>query len=116
MLEKLRAKPDHIKKSISLIFTLVIFSGILFVWLSSWNARSSGEETREKTLSPLAGFGTIFEDIVSDVKNSISGAPSFVENRRVTGTSTVTSAGVSDFDMSEVVVIDKKTSSSTPVQ
>ena len=51
MLEKLRKKPEHIKKSISLVFTIVIFTGILFVWLSSWDARSRVGETREKTRS-----------------------------------------------------------------
>ncbi len=106
MLEKLRAKPDHIKKSISLVFTIVIFSGIVFVWLSSWDARNSGVETREKTLSPLAGFTTIFEGVSRDIKNAISGTPSYVENRPNAGVGTATSTRTGDFDMSGVVVID----------
>ncbi len=106
MLKKLRAKSDHIKKIISLSFTILIFSGILFVWLSSWDARNSGGETREKTLSPLAGFTAVFQGISSDVKNAISGAPSYVENRRDGGESTASLATTTDFDISGVVIID----------
>ncbi len=106
MLEKLRGKPDHIKKSISLVFTIVVFSGILFVWLSSWDARNSGGETREKTFSPLAGFSAVFQGIISDVKTGISGTPSYAENRRDGVESTASGTGTSDFDMSGVVVID----------
>ncbi len=106
MLEKLRAKPDHIKKSISLVFSIVVFSGILFVWLSSWDARNSGGETREKTLSPLAGFTTVFKGIIADVQSAISGAPSYVENRHDEVESTASPTETTDFDMSGVVVID----------
>ncbi len=113
MLEKLRAKPDHVKKSISLALTIFIFSGIVFVWLSSWDARNTGGETREKTLSPLAGFTTIFQGVISDVQSAISGSPSYVENRRDTGVVTPTSTGITVFDMSGVVVIDPSRTAST---
>ena len=117
MLEKLRAKPDHIKKSTSLILTIVIFSGILFVWLSSWDARNRGGETRDKTLSPVASFGEVFRGVISDVQDSISGAPSYVESRRGITASTTSSTSTNNFDMSGVVIIgDQKTSSSSMAQ
>ncbi len=113
MLEKLRAKPDYIKKSISLVVTIIISSGIFFVWLSSWDARNSVGETREKTLSPLAGFTSVFQGVSSDVKNAISGTPSYAENRRDGGESTATSTRTTGFDISGVVVIDPSRAGTT---
>lgn len=118
MLEKLRAKPDHIKKSVALVLTIIIFSIILFVWISSWDARSRGDETREKTVSPLSGFTTMLEGFISDVRDGVSDVPSFVENIPSAATSTATSSPV--FDLSGVVIIDPSvsttTATSTPLQ
>lgn len=114
MLEKLRAKPDHIKKSISLVLTIVIFSIILFVWFSSWDARMRGDETREKTASPLSSFKMMLEGFVADVREGISSAPSYVENTPRVATSTTASTAPSPlFDISSVVIIDSTTSTTS---
>lgn len=102
MLEKLRSKPDHIKKSISLFLTIIIFLGILFVWLSSWDARMRGDEIRDKTVSPVVGVTSMFDGLISGFKEKISGTPSFVENN---GTATVTTSKET-FDLSGVVILD----------
>lgn len=104
MLEKLRAKPDHVKKSIALAMTVVIFSVIVAVWWSSFDARQNGSEARDKALSPVAGFATLFQGIVSDVKNSFSGMPSYTESP--SSEAVVATSTISDFDMSGVVIID----------
>lgn len=102
MLEKLRSKPDHIKKSISLFLTIIIFSGILFVWFSSWDARMRGDETRDKTVSPVVGVTSMFDGLISGFKEKISGTPSFVENNE---TATATTSKET-FDLSGVVILD----------
>lgn len=103
MLEKLRAKPDHFKKSLSLILTIIIFSGILFVWISSWDARMRDQEIRDKTVSPIVGVTSMFDGLVAGFKEKISGTPSFVEN---SGTTTVATS-TDSFDLSGVVVLDQ---------
>ena len=111
MLEKLRAKPYHTRRSIALGLTIAIFSIILFVWISSWDARSSSDEIREKTVSPLSGFQTMFEGFMSGARDSVSSVPSYVENTPSVATSTATSS--SAFDVSGVVVIDSSASTAT---
>ncbi len=109
MLKKLRAKPDHIKKIISLGVAIVISAIIFIVWLSSFNARQNGDEAREKTLSPISGFTEVFQGVVSDVKNSFSGMPSYIENigsQATTTTATTTLTTTPTFDLSGVVIID----------
>ena len=116
MLEKLRAKPDHIKKNVSLFLTTCIFCGILFVWVSSWDARIHDEENRSKTLSPIAGVTSMFEGLITNLNDKISGAPSYVDFTEV-ATSTVSSTATSsnNFDISGVVVLDSS-ATSTPSQ
>ncbi len=114
MLKKLREKPDHIKKIISLVIAIIISAVIFVVWLSSFDARQNGDEAREKTLSPIGGFMEVFQGVVSDVKNNISGMPSYVENiggqeAETITTTTLTSPSV--FDFSGVVIIDQLASS-----
>ncbi len=111
MLEKLRAKPDNFKKSLALGITIVIFSIILFVWISSWDARSSGDEIREKTVSPLSGFTTMFDGFMSGARDSVSAVPSYVENTPSATTSTATSSPI--FDLSSIVVVDPLVSTTT---
>lgn len=101
MLEKLREKPHHIKQSISLAVTLVIFSGILFVWVSSRDARSREMEVREKTVSPVDGVSAMFDGFLSGFKERMSSAPT----RALPATTT------DDFDLSGVVIIDPSASS-----
>lgn len=108
MLEKLRSKPHHIKQGLSLAFTIFIFSGILFVWVSSWNARARDKEVRGKTVSPVTGITSMFGGLVSGFKDKMSGTPSFVEtDGKATSTAPLVTATSTDiFDLSGVVIID----------
>ena len=122
MLEKLRAKPDHVKKSIAFAITVVIFSAIVAVWWSSFDARQNGKEAQGKALSPLGGVSQVFQGIVSDVQDSFSRIPSYGESKNATTTNTtetVVSTTTSGFDMSGVVIIDptaKANSTTTKVK
>ncbi|MBI3634170.1 MAG: hypothetical protein HY228_00950 [Candidatus Yonathbacteria bacterium] len=116
MLEKLRSKPDHIKKIISFILTTVIFSVIVFVWVSSWDARSQSDSSREKTISPLSSFVNMGQGIISDVKDKISSMPSYTENINPFASSTPLketdlASSTSDFNISGMVIIDPTTNS-----
>ena len=111
MLKKLQAKPHHIKKGIAL-FLATIISGVIFsVWISSWGARSQGEETRGKMVSPLTGFSTMFEGFTSEMRDSVSGVPEYVENNISVATSTATTSAT--FDLSGVIVLDSSVSTTT---
>lgn len=103
MLEKLRSKPHHIKQSISLAVTIVIFSAILFVWVSSRDARSREIEVRAKTVSPVDGVSAMFDGFLSGFKERMSGA------NNANGTAT-TSTSTDNFDLSGVVIIDPSSS------
>lgn len=112
MLETLRAKPDHVKKSISLVLTIVIFGGILFVWVSSWDAQQTETDVREKTASPISSFTTMIDGLVSSVKDVLSGAPTVVETLGKSNSPAATSSATStnSVDLSGVVIIDAATS------
>ncbi len=115
MLEKLRAKPDHIKKGISLAFTIVVFTGIVLVWMSSWDAQQQEDTVREKTVSPLSGFSAMIDGLTLSIKDALSGTPSFVETNGRSGTTTqATSTG--NFDVSGVVIIDQSTTTTKSTQ
>lgn len=96
MLEKLRSKPHHIKQSISLAVTIVIFSAILFVWVSSRDARMREMEVREKTVAPLDGVGAMFSGFVDGFKERMLSAPTTSKQTTTTDS----------FDLSGVVIID----------
>ena len=100
MLKKIREKPHHIKQSISLAVTIVIFSAILFVWWSSRDARSREIEVREKTVSPVEGVSSMFDGFLSGFKEKMWSTPTLEKNNGQTSTSTDT------FDLSGVVIID----------
>ena len=102
MLEKIRAKPDHIKQTIAICLTIFLFSIVLFVWWSSWDARKTGNETREKAVSPLTGITSVLKGITGDIKSSYSSLNSF-ENATTTATTSMSRAS---FDMASVVIID----------
>lgn len=113
MFEKLRSKPEHIKKIISLILTIAIFSVIVFVWVSSWDARSESDSLKEKTVSPLSSFVNMGQGIISDMKDKISSMPSYTENMNSQATSTPLretniASSTSDFNTSGMVIIDNK--------
>ena len=98
MLEKLREKPHHIKQSISLVITIIIFSAILFVWVSSRDARSREVLVREKTVSPVDGVSVMFDGFLSGLKDRASSALSPMKE-------TAIATSTDDFDLSGVVVI-----------
>lgn len=110
MLEKLRAKPNHIKQSISLAVTIVIFSGILFVWFSSRDARSRELEVRGMTVSPVDGVGAMFDGFVSGFKEKLSSQESAFDIEKQ-GEEAVTPTD--DFDISGVVVLDLSATTSS---
>lgn len=110
MLEKLREKPNHIKQSISLAITIVIFSGILFIWFSSRDARSRELEVRGMTVSPVDGVGVMFDGFVSGFKEKLSSQESSFDTEKQ-GEEAVTPTD--DFDISGVVVLDLSATTSS---
>lgn len=108
MLEKLRAKSDRFKQSFSLAITIIVFSGVVFVWFSSWDARNTENETRDKTVAPLEGISAMLDGFQLSLKDMMSGMPTFIGTNGVpVSTTTLTVATSSnDFDLSGVVVID----------
>ena len=106
MLNKIREKPDHIKHSLAIAITIVIFSCIVFVWWSSRDARTNEVEIREKTVSPVAGVAAMFDGFMLSVKERVLGDG---ENKAPEPTSTTTDS----FDISGVVIIDHFVSSTT---
>lgn len=104
MLKKIREKPHHIKQSIALVLAIVIFSGILFVWVSSWDARARDQEVRDKTVSPITGVTSMFDGLVSGFKEKISGTPTLEK------TSVSSTTPNDTFDFSGVVIIDPSAS------
>lgn len=102
LLIRIREKPHHIKQSIALAITIVIFSGILFVWWSSRDARSREMEVRGKTVSPIDGVSAMFDGFVSGMKERMTSNPASLEKSDLEATATSTDS----FDLSGVVVID----------
>ena len=100
MLEKIQEKPHHIKQAISLVITVIIFSAILFVWVSSRDARSRELEVQAKTVSPTEGVASMFSGLVADFKKKMANSDSFGQKNDASATSTDT------FDLSGVVIID----------
>lgn len=119
MLEKLRAKPEHVKKTIALTSTSVIFGIVFLAWVSSWDARQNEEQAREQAVSPLAGFTQMLKGITADVKDSYSSMDLY---GGTTTTQTIaTTSSRTRFDMASVVIIDPSvsvgtTTSTTTVQ
>lgn len=106
MLDKIREKPDHIKHSLAIAITIVIFSCIVFVWWSSRDARTNEVEIREKTVSPVDGVSAMFDGFMSSVKERVLGDG---EKKTPEPTSTTTDS----FDISGVVIIDSSVATST---
>lgn len=110
MLEKLRSKPSHIKQIISILLTLVLSSGILFVWVSSWDARESELSVRENTVSPIDGVASMFDGFMSGFKERMSEFSSFGD----TNTKTTMPTSTDNFDLSGVVIIDPSATTTLP--
>lgn len=106
MLEKLRAKSDNVKRGIALFLSAIIFSLLFVVWVSSKKA----DAFPAGTLSPLAGFVTIFQNFATDVKNIDSQMPNYEEAGEVR-TTTIKNIATStqNLDTSGIVVIDLAT-------
>lgn len=109
LLIRLRSKPNHIKQSISLVVTLVIFSAILFVWVSSRDARSRELEVREKTVSPVDGVTAMFDGFVLGFKERMSAN---TPSPKSSSTQATASTSTDNFDLSGVVIIDSLASTS----
>ena len=111
ILEKLRSKPEKVKRGIALVVSAIIFCLIFVVWISSRNADTS--PTVNETLSPLSGFVTIFQNFITDVKN-IGQTPGY-GNVETQGTATTTTVmpniatSTQNIDTSGIVIIDSST-------
>jgi hypothetical protein len=117
MFKKIQEKPEHVKKRISFIITLVIFSIIVFVWVSSRTARMVINESRTRSASPIESFKEIFNGGISGIQNTITNAEFFGGGNNEIVQSAVPSvvlqqpaSSTSRFDTSGVVIIDLATS------
>ena len=74
-LEKLRAKPDHVKKNIAFFTSLGITVIIFVFWLASFNIISSGENNNlaVKSRSPLSSLTASVGDAFGYIKNIFTG-------------------------------------------
>lgn len=102
LLIRLRTKPHHIKQSVSVAITLVIFSAVVFVFWSSSDARSREAEVQAKTVSPLDGVTSMFDGFMSGFKSTLSGTSDADSNATSTD----------KFDFSGIVVIDETSTTS----
>ncbi len=117
MFKKIQEKPEHVKKRISFIITLVIFSVIVFVWVSSRTARMVINESRTRSASPIESFKEIFNGGISDIQNTITKSDFFGGDDKEIVTDAVPpvvlsqpATSTSRFDASGVVIIDLATS------
>jgi len=118
MFKKIQEKPEHVKKRISLIITLVIFGIIVSVWMSSRTARMVTNESRLRSASPIESFKEIFRGNISNIRDTILNAEFFGGRNDEPTRDTI--PVVSDeqqiassslrFDASGVVIIDLATS------
>lgn len=108
MFEKLRAKPESVRKQLALGTTIIIFGAIFFVWWSSWDARTGQGEARAKTASPTESIKRVFQGFSAEVKGlysqSVDTQPEEMAQKEVPATST--------FDTSGMIVIDRSATSS----
>ncbi|KKT81376.1 MAG: hypothetical protein A2V96_02420 [Candidatus Yonathbacteria bacterium RBG_16_43_6] len=117
MFKKIQEKPEHVKKRISFIITLVIFSVIVFVWVSSRTARMVINESRTRSASPIESFKEIFNGGISGIQNTITNAEFFgggnievVQNAVPPVALQQPASSTLRFDTSGVVIIDLATS------
>ena len=110
MLERIRSKPEHVKKSLALVLTIFFFTIIMSVWLSSWDARATSEASKQKADGPLASLKSVLSGITDEIKTTYSSEPTF-SGQSVA--STTSGQGASVFDASRVVVIDRSKDDAT---
>ena len=114
MFEQLRAKPEPVGKQLALGVTIILFGIIFFVWFSSWDARTTKDKAPEKTASPTASFGTVFQGFVTEVKDKIQlFSPQSSQGTPEETTEGKLPAATSTFDISGIIVIDRSHASST---
>lgn len=117
MFKKIQEKPEHIKKRISLVVTLVIFGVIVFVWVSSRTARMVINDSRTRTASPIESFKEIFNGGISDIQNTITSSEFFGGDDKEIVPDVAPpvkllqpASSTSRFDTSGVIIIDLATS------
>ena len=113
MLQKIRSKPEHVKKSLALVLTIFFFTIIVSVWLSSWDARATSEVSKEKAKSPLSGLKSVLSGITDEIRATYSSTPVLSGESVATSTSEITKQGASVIDASRIVVIDQAKTIST---
>lgn len=113
MLEKIRSKPDHVKKSLALVLTIFFFTIIVSIWLSSWDARATSEVSKEKAKSPLSGLKTVLSGITDEIRATYTSAPVLSGEEVATSTLDTATQGASVIDASRIVVIDQAKTIST---
>lgn len=116
MFNRIQEQPEHVKKRISLILTVILFGGIVFVWMSSRTARSVVEQSRTRTASPMESLKEVFNGEISGIRDTIMNAEFFGGEQRTAVPEETTSAVVEQpatstpFDITGVVIIDLATS------
>lgn len=114
MLEKLRAKPEPVRKQLALGITIILFSIIFLVWFSSWDARIAKDEAREKTASPVVSLWAVFQGFTTEIKDMIDSVGSNTPLRtQGEGEGKESQVATSTFDVSGIVVIDRTATSTT---
>ncbi len=78
-IEKLRQKPEHIRRAVALFVTIALFLVILFVWFSTLNLGDTVQKEKDRvanTPTPFANLkdtlGGIFNDVTEQAE-SING-------------------------------------------
>lgn len=69
-IEKLRRKPDNLKRSIALWVTIVLFALVVFVWLSSVNIVNIKKEEKELGQKAPSPISAIKESVSSIFRNA----------------------------------------------
>ncbi|HEY4714966.1 MAG TPA: hypothetical protein VIH31_00460 [Candidatus Paceibacterota bacterium] len=79
-LEKLRSKPEHIRKNILYIATFSITGIIVIIWIYSLANHFSAPETKEAFRNDLKPL-TVIKDNLTDTYQSISADLSKIKNK-----------------------------------
>ncbi len=105
MLNKLREKPDHIKRTISFVGAAVISLIIFFVWISSFNPQIKKKEDTVRSASFISSIISMFDGFISEVKSKtvIESVP--VNENNLVATPELVQTNDS-FDSSGVIIID----------
>lgn len=113
--KKIQEKSVASRKRIAIVLTLASYAVVMFVWVSSWDARSQIEGNRDKALSPIAGISEVFHGFTARVSEELYPATLFPKPESVNTSTSVsfqkqTANVAGGFDLSGIVVIDSSTS------